>query len=83
MTQIEAGEKDVDKLVQVPDPLSLEDVTSKKSSNKKRIRRIADPHIESYKSGGSVYYRYRRGEDEPIYLGSATSILKAMTGRGK
>jgi hypothetical protein len=54
-----------------------------KTATKKRIRRIAEPHIRSHKVYGYIYYYYVRGEDQEIYLGSADSILKAVTGRGK
>lgn len=66
------------KLVQV-DPLSIRDMVEPKTGcNKKRIRRIADPHIEPYRVHGEIYYRYRRGTDRPIYLGTADSILRAV-----
>lgn len=65
-------------LVQV-DPLGTNDLpVLVKACNKKRIRRIAEPHIESYVSSGQQYYRYRRGTDQPIYLGTAESILAAV-----
>lgn len=61
------------------DPLGTSDLPAiVKARNKKRIRRMADPHIESYKVGNLTYYRYRRGEDRPIYLGTADGILRAV-----
>lgn len=47
----------------------------KNPCTKKRIRRVADPHIEPYHTGGRLYYRYRCGERRPVHLGSADSIL--------
>ncbi|OGO00986.1 MAG: hypothetical protein A2Y58_03175 [Chloroflexi bacterium RBG_13_51_52] len=66
------------KLVQ-DEPLGTNDLPALVAAcNKKRIRRIAEPHIESYTSNGQQYYRYRRGSDQPIYLGTAESILAAI-----
>lgn len=46
----------------------------------KRIRRLKDPRIEPYRTGGKLYYRYRRGIDQPIHLGNADYILRKVKG---
>lgn len=53
----------------------------KKACTKKQIRRIADPHIESYKvkESNTTFYRYRRGTDKPIHLGTASYILDCVS----
>ena len=71
------------KLVEDMPLTSLGMPAPKPTLTKKRIRRIAEPHIRSHKVYGYIYYYYVRGEDQEIYLGSADSILKAVTGRGK
>jgi len=41
-------------------------------------RPLAEAHIESCLSGGRRYYRYRRGTEKPIHLGTADAILRAV-----
>lgn len=45
---------------------------------KKRIRRIADPHVRAHKVKGRNYYYFCRGTDPEIYLGTAEAILLAV-----
>jgi hypothetical protein len=66
------------KLVHLTPSVSLETVTPKKGCTKKRVRNKAEGHIEPYRSSGRIFYRYRRGRDKPVYLGTAKQILKAV-----
>lgn len=61
------------------DSLSL--LQPKRGCDKKRIRRIAEPHLQAHRVRGRLYYTYRRGIDPEIYLGSADAILKAVKER--
>jgi hypothetical protein len=83
MENIKANIQDPGNLVEDMPVVSLDIQVPKKNSTKKRIRRIAEPHIRSHQVNGYLYYYYVRGEDREIYLGSADTILKAVTGRGK
>lgn len=66
------------------DPLSLRNIImAEKPPTKKRIRRIAEPHLRPHTVKGRTYYTYCRGTDREIYLGSADAILKAVKGNGK
>jgi hypothetical protein len=61
------------------DPLSLRSMTPpKKPSTKKRIRRISEPYIRKKRIKGNEYYYYVEGAEER-YLGTADSILAAVT----
>jgi hypothetical protein len=82
MTETKAKDSDLEKLVQDTPIVSLDIPVSKTPRTKKRIRRIADPHLEGRKINGSLYYYYRRGIDKPIYLGSADAILRAVKRHG-
>jgi hypothetical protein len=82
MEKSEAITKVPEKLVENMPLASLDILAPKTSSTKKRIRRITDPYIRRKMVNGYPYYYFVRGERE-IYLGSAVSILKAITGRGK
>ena len=75
-----AKEPDLKKLVQDIPLVSLGVRMLKTPRTKKRIRRIAEPHLEGRKQKGHIYYYYRRGIDSPIYLGDAVTILKAVKG---
>lgn len=66
------------KLVQDTSPPSYGDIPSISPCTKKRVRRVADPHLEARKINGHVYYYYRRGVDTPVYLGTADSILEVV-----
>lgn len=44
----------------------------------KKIRRIAEPHINRRRVKGRYYYYYCRGTDQEIYLGTADNILRAV-----
>jgi hypothetical protein len=67
------------KFLQVSTPDSLAVDMPLKTCKKKRIHYVADPHIEPYKKYGRTYYRYRRGIDPPVHLGTADFILNAVT----
>ena len=71
---------DKEKLVQDIPLVSLSVPLPKTPCTKKRIRRIAEPHLEGRKQKGHVYYYYRRGIDPPIYLGDADLILIKVKG---
>ena len=72
------------KLVEDAPLVSYEIPVPAATSTKKRIRRIADPHIRHKTIKGRNYYYYCRGEDREIYLGTADSVLAAvMTAKGK
>jgi ribosomal protein S20 len=62
--------------------VSLDIPVLQKPSTKKRIRRIAEPHIRGHQVKGRVYYTYCRGTDREVYLGDADAILKAVKSRG-
>jgi hypothetical protein len=66
------------KLVQDTSAVSFGGSTGKGRCTKKRSRKTADGHIEPYKSGGRTFYRYRRGIDEPEYLGTAEYVRQAV-----
>ena len=72
--------KNDENVVQDKAPFTFGVTPRQHTSTTRRITRIADPHIESYMPGGrkKLYYRYRRGTDQPIHLGTADSILKAV-----
>jgi hypothetical protein len=80
MAEFERGENKGGNLVQDPDPLSFGDMVTKTSSTKKRIRRVAEPHIEKRRVHGRDYYYFRRGIDAPVYLGTAERILWCVRG---
>jgi hypothetical protein len=65
-------------LVQVIPPASLKEDGAKKLRTKKRARHKAEGHIEHFKVHGSTFYRYRRGTDMPVYLGTAENIRDKM-----
>lgn len=80
MTNIETTGPDTAKLVNNIPSISLDDLPPRCGSTKRRIRRVADPHIRPHKVKGRVYYTYCRGTDPEIYLGSADTILRAVKG---
>ena len=69
-------------VVQNKAPFTYGSTTRKTTSTTKKITRVAEPHIEAYIPGGRdksrIYYRYRRGTDKPIHLGTADAILAAV-----
>lgn len=84
MTNSESERKNLEKLVQDIPVISLDVPVPERPCTKKRAykaRKKAKAHIEPRTSNGQTYYWYRRGTDKPIYLGSAETILKAVTGQ--
>lgn len=71
---------DLEKLVEDTTLVSLDIPVPQKPLTKKRIRRIAEPHIRGHQVKGRVYYYYCRGTDREVYLGHADVILKAIKG---
>lgn len=78
-----AEKENIEKLVEEIPPASLDVPLPQRRSTKKRVRRIAEPHIRAHQVKGHVYYTYCRGTDKEIYLGDADAILKAMKGGGR
>lgn len=78
MVEIKAKQSGVEEMVQVNPIYSFGLLPRKEPRTKKRIRRIAEPHLEARRVNGKVYYRYRRGIDKPIYLGDADKVLTAV-----
>jgi len=72
------GKPDIEKLVEEIPLISYDIAVPKTPPTKKRIRRIADPHIRGKKVKGHVYYYYCRGIDKEKYLGDADAILRAV-----
>lgn len=61
------------------DPLSVADMKrALKLPTKKRIRRIAEPHLRPVIKNGHEYYHFCHGTAPEIYLGSAEYILEAV-----
>ena len=83
MTTIKANNNELKKLVNDIPLFTPDKQVSKKHSTKKRIRRIAEPHIRAHQVKGRQYYSYIRGEDKEIYLGTAESILKAVRNQNR
>ncbi len=80
MKVVKAENQDLKKLVEEIPPASLNVPLPQRRSTKKRVRRIAEPHIRSHRVKGHVYYTHCRGTDKEIYLGDADAILKAAKG---
>jgi hypothetical protein len=83
MAIIETAKTDIEKLVEDIPIVSLDIPIHKKPPTKKRIRRIAEPHIRGHQVKGRVYYYYVRGMDKEVYLGNADAILQALNGGKK
>lgn len=75
---VTSGKGEVKNFVQKSAPVSYGVAAPVKPCKKKRIRYVADPHIEPYKTGGRTYYRYRRGTAPPEHLGTADYIRQAV-----
>ena len=67
---ISKGEKaELEMLVEDIPVASLDIDVPKRGLTKKRIRRIAEPHLRAHRVKGRIYYCYVRGTDREIYLG--------------
>ena len=80
MSEVEASIGALEKLVNELPAVSFDATVPKRRSTKKRVRKLAGPHIREHCVKGKRYYYYIRGTDKEIYLGDAESILKAMKG---
>jgi len=81
MTNTEAKEKELEKLVEDIPLVSYDMPVPKTPSTKKHSQKTAQPTIRSHMVKGRPYYYYCRGTDKEIYLGSARGILKAVKGK--
>lgn len=73
--------KDKNKMLSQQDVMSRYNIpTRSRRRDNKHVHYQADPHIQYHKGArGSPFYTYRRGEDKEIYLGTAETILRAVT----
>jgi hypothetical protein len=76
MDKIEREMKAILKLVEGAGSASYGGDPQGKRLTKKRVRRIADPHIRKHKVKGKEYYYFCRGIDKEIYLGDAERLLR-------
>lgn len=78
MVNNKADFTELEKLVDNVPLVSYDISVPQRLPTKKRIRRIADPHIRAHQVKGKQYYYYCRGTDKEIYLGDAETILRKV-----
>lgn len=68
------------KLVKNRGTATLDYISPKHRSTKKRVHKQAIPYLRPHKVKGHIYYSYCWGTDREIYLGDADTILHAVKG---